>query len=487
MKTLYKLLKDVKIIKRINDYNYTVHRLEIDSRKITNNDVFFAIRGSTTDGHHFIESAIEKGAKVIICKNLPQVLHQKITYLQVEEVSYTLGIIVRNFYDNPSTHFKVIVITGTNGKTSCVTLLYELFCELGFICGLISTSENRIADEITPSNSTTPDILSLNELFVKAQNKNCEYIFMEASSHGIYQNRLAGISIDIAGFTNLTHDHLDYHKTFHEYLKAKKLLFDRLDETSIAISNSDNKNGRIILQNCKATKKFYALKKLADYKGKILESRIDGLMLQFNKLTFWTQLAGDFNAYNMLLVFAIACEFGIDPFKVVTQLSKIKKVKGRFETFISKTKITTIIDYAHTPDALKNILKSINQVRSKNETLFTVLGCGGNRDKKKRPKMGNIATQFSDKTIITSDNPRNEDPKQIIEEITLGINIKNFEKYIVIPDRKEAIKKAVLMAKSGDIILISGKGHEDYQEIGSHKYPFNDFQISEKLFIKLKK
>lgn len=488
MKTLYKLLKTIKIIKQINNLDCLVNFLQIDSRKISNNDVFFAIKGTYYDGHQFIEEAIKNGAKAIIFEKLPPTIHKKVSYIQVKNVSYSLGIIAKNFYNNPSSNFRVVVITGTNGKTSCATLLYKIFCNLGFICGLISTIKNQIANLIIPATHTTPDILSLNKLLVKAKNKNCHYLFMEASSHGIQQNRLVGISIDIVGFTNLTYDHLDYHKTFKKYLKAKKLLFDRLTKNSIAISNLDDENGKIIVEKCKANKKFYGIKNNADYKGKILESRIDGLMLKFNNLKFWTPLTGTFNAYNSLLVYATACELGINPLKVIKQMSNIKNIKGRFETFISNTKIIVVIDYAHTPDALEKILENINQIRMrKKETLFTIFGCGGRRDKQKRPKMGKIATQLSDKTIITSDNPRDEDPNQIIKEIQLGIDAQNLEKYIIIPNREEAIKTTILIAKTGDIILIAGKGHENYQEISGTKYPFNDFEVTKNLFIKLKK
>lgn len=485
IKKLNSLLKEVKILKRINNINHIVNELQIDSRKVNSNDIFFAIQGININGHEFIEEAILKGAIVIICENLPKTINYKITYIQVKNTSYTLGIIARNFYNNPSASFKLVAITGTNGKTSCTNLLYQLFCKLGFRCGLISTIENRIIDENISFNYcyTTPDILSLNRFFKKAKNKGCTYVFMEASSHGIDQNRLVGISICIAGFTNISHDHLDYHKTFSKYLKSKKILFDNLSKNSIAISNLDSSNGMIMIQNCRATKKLYSLKSSVHYKGKIIESRIDGLLLQFNGLEFWTPLIGSFNAYNLLLVFSIACELGINPVEVVTHLSDIKKVKGRFETFISDANIISIIDYAHTPDALKNILESINQVKTYNQRLFTIFGCGGNRDKKKRPKMGQIATEFSDFVIITSDNPRNEDPIKIIEDIKLGISIKNFNKYTIICNRKKAIKTAVLMAKINDIILIAGKGHENYQEINNIKYPFNDYEIIKDLFI----
>lgn len=488
MKLLHDIIYGVKIIKIINDINLKISSLQFDSREISQNDMFFAIAGYYLDGHNFINQVIlEKGVKVIVCKYLPNIIYQQVTYLQVQDVSYSLGIISRNFYNNPSLNFKLIAITGTNGKTTCVTLLYKLFCKLGFICGLISTVENRIADEIIEANHTTPDIISLNKLFVKAKHKGCQYIFMEASSHGIKQNRLIGISIDILGFTNISHDHLDYHKTFNKYLKVKKKLFDSLSQNSIAIVNVDDKNFDLIIKNCVAKKKFYSFNKFTDYKGIILKYGIDYSFLEFNGLKFYSSLIGNFNGYNMLLVFAIASELTDNALKIIKNLSAIHNVIGRFEKIISVTNITIIIDYAHTPDALENVLKTINSVRTGKEKLFTIFGCGGNRDKTKRPKMGKIAIDLSNKVIITSDNPRNENINQIVYDIISKIDIQNVSKYIVIFDRKTAIEETILLATSGDIILIAGKGHEKYQEINGIKYYFDDLAISKKILKKLNK
>lgn len=489
MKFLHDIIYGIKFIKIINNINLKISSLKFDSRCImSKNDMFFAIKGYNFDGHNFINKVIiEQNVQVIVCEYLPNVIYEKVTYFQVESVSYALGIISKNFYNNPSLSFKLIAITGTNGKTTCVTLLYKLFCKLGFICGLISTIENYISNENIVSNQTTPDIIFLNEFFVKAKNKKCQYVFMEASSHGIMQNRLIGLSIDILGFTNITHDHLDYHKTFDEYLKVKKKIFDSLPKDSIAIINLDDKNFELIIENCLAKKKFYSLNKLTDYSGKILKYNINSSFLEFNGLKFYTSLIGNFNVYNTLLVFAISSELISDSIKIIDNLSTIHNVKGRFEKIFSCTNITIIIDYAHTPDALENVLKTINQVRSGKELLFTVFGCGGNRDKKKRAKMGKIAIDLSNQVIVTSDNPRNENINQIIYDIISEIDTQKSSKYTIISDRRKAIKEAILLAKSGDIILIAGKGHENYQEVNEIKYYFDDLEISKKILKQLKK
>lgn len=487
MKNLYKILNGVKIINLINDENKNIKSLQVHSDRVSDNDLYFAIKGSKFDGYQFIEKAIKKGAKVIVCNKLPDITYKKVTYIKVTNVSYSLGIIAKNFYNNPSINFKVIVITGTNGKTTCATLLYQLFTKLGYNCSLISTIENYINNKKYIAKYTTPDILYLNKFFVKVKKEKCTHLFMEASSHAIHQNRLVGITIDIAIFTNITHEHLDYHKNFKEYLKAKKKLFDNLDKQAIAISNIDDKNGKVILQNCLAKKKFYSLKMLTNYKGKIIDSTINGLKLKFHGIEFSTPFIGTFNAYNLLLIFSTACELNIKPIKIIQKLSEIEKVKGRFEMVLSKERILLIIDYAHTPDAMSNILKSINEIRTHNETLFTIFGCGGDRDKEKRPKMGNISAKLSDKVIITSDNPRNEDPNNIINDIKSGIRNNDILKCIVVPKRKQAIKKAIFLAQKNDIILITGKGHEKYQEIKKNKYIFNDLEVVKKLLSHLKK
>lgn len=489
MKLLHDIIFDVKIIKIVNkDVNLKIDSLQVDSRLIKENDIFFAIKGCHFDGHIFINDVIiNKGVKIIVCKNLPKIIYHNVTYIQVEDVSYSLGIMSRNFYNNPTIHFKLIAITGTNGKTTCVTLLYQLFCKLGFTCGLISTIEHRIDDEIICSNQTTPDILFLNKLFVKAYNKNCQYVFMEASSHGIEQNRLTGISIDILGFTNITHDHLDYHNTFNIYLKVKKKLFDILSKNATVVVNLDDKNFNVLISNCLAKKKFYSFHQSVDYYGIILKYDFNYSLVKFNDLTFYTSLIGKFNAYNILLVFSISCELHLNPFDIVTCLSQIDNVKGRFEKIVSLKNITIIVDYAHTPDALKNVLETINLIRIGNEKLFTIFGCGGNRDTTKRSKMGIIASELSNKVIITSDNPRYENVNQIINEIISEVSVENIIKCTVIVNRKKAIEYAINLAQSGDIVLIAGKGHEKYQEINGMKYYFDDVAISKTILKQLKK
>ena len=392
----------------------------------------------------------------------------------MKDASKTLGQLASNFYGNPSEKLSLIGITGTNGKTSVTTLLFDIFKNLGFKSALISTVEYRIADEIIPSTHTTPDVVRLNQMLAKAVEMGCEYAFMEVSSHGIHQNRTEGLNFKIAGFTNISHDHLDYHKTFSEYLKTKKRFFDELNPEAIAITNIDDKNGTVMLQNTKATQKTYALKTMANYHGRILEADFNGMLLNFGGREFWTTLTGKFNVYNLLLAYAVAIESGFHEEDVLKAISTLKKVKGRFETLKSDSGIFFVIDYAHTPDALENILDSINDIRTKNERLITIFGCGGDRDHAKRPEMGKIATRKSTLAIITSDNPRTEDPAAIIKEIEAGVEPQNFSKYTSIPDRKEAIKMAIKFAEPRDIILLAGKGHEDYQEINGVKHHFDD-------------
>ncbi|MBP3840191.1 MAG: UDP-N-acetylmuramoyl-L-alanyl-D-glutamate--2,6-diaminopimelate ligase, partial [Chryseobacterium sp.] len=438
------------------------------------NSPYVTVKGTVSDGHYFINAAIEKGAKAIVCEVLPENSNADITYIQVKDASKTLGQLASNFYGNPSEKLNLIGITGTNGKTSVTTLLFDIFKNLGFKSALISTVEYRIADEIIPSTHTTPDIVRLNQMLDKAVEMGCEYAFMEVSSHGIHQNRTEGLNFKIAGFTNITHDHLDYHKTFSEYIKTKKRFFDELNPEAIAITNIDDKNGTVMLQNTKATQKTYALKTMADYHGRILEADFNGMLLNFGGKEFWTTLTGKFNVYNLLLAYAVAIESGFHEEDVLKAMSQLKRVKGRFETLKSDSGIFFVIDYAHTPDALENILDSINDIRTKNERLITIFGCGGDRDHAKRPEMGKIATRKSTLAIITSDNPRSEDPAAIIKEIEAGVEPQNFSKYTSIPDRKEAMKMAIKFAEPKDIILVAGKGHEDYQEINGVKHHFDD-------------
>ena len=408
---------------------------------------------------------------------LPEQKEEGITYIKVENSSEVLGLLASNFYGNPSKDLILIGVTGTNGKTSVSTLLFDVFQKMGYLSALISTVEYRIGNEVFPSTHTTPDIVTLNKILSKAVEQGCQYAFMEVSSHGIHQGRIDGLNFRIAGFTNITHDHLDYHKTFLDYLNTKKRFFDELPQTAVAITNIDDKNGLVMLQNTKAKKKTYALKTLADYQGKLLEADFNGMLLNFNSKEFWTTLTGKFNVYNLLLVFAIARELGFEENEILTVISQLKRVNGRFETLKSEGGIVFVVDYAHTPDALENILDSINEIRTKNERLITVFGCGGDRDKEKRPEMGKVATRKSTLAIITSDNPRTEDPMQIIKEIEAGIEVENFSKYTTIPDRKEAIKMAIKFAEPKDIILVAGKGHETYQEINGVRHHFDDKEV----------
>lgn len=468
------LLNRIPVLEISGRKNPEISEIVFDSRKAVEDSLYVAVRGTVSDGHSFIDAAIAKGAIAIVCEVLPENLYPEITYIQVKDASKTLGQLASNFYGNPSEKLSLIGITGTNGKTSVTTLLFDIFKNLGFKSALISTVEYRIADEIIPSTHTTPDVVRLNQLLAKAVEVGCEYAFMEVSSHGIHQNRTEGLKFKIAGFTNISHDHLDYHKTFSEYLKTKKRFFDELNPEAIAITNIDDKNGTVMLQNTKATQKTYALKTMANYHGRILEADFNGMLLNFGGREFWTTLTGKFNVYNLLLAYAVAIESGFHEEDVLKAISTLKKVKGRFETLKSDSGIFFVIDYAHTPDALENILDSINDIRTKNERLITIFGCGGDRDHAKRPEMGKIATRKSTLAIITSDNPRTEDPAAIIKEIEAGVEPQNFSKYTSIPDRKEAIKMAIKFAEPRDIILLAGKGHEDYQEINGVKHHFDD-------------
>ena len=468
------ILNGVDVLDILGNKEIEISEIVFDSRKAVENSLYIAIKGTLVDGHQYIPSAIEKGAKAIVCEVFPEQKEEGITYIKVENSSKVLGLLASNFYGNPSEKLTLVGITGTNGKTSVSTLLFDIFKKMGYSSVLISTVEYRIGDEVFPSTHTTPDIITLNKILSKAVEQGCQYAFMEVSSHGIHQGRIDGLNFRIAGFTNITHDHLDYHKTFLDYLSTKKYFFDRLPETSVSITNIDDKNGLVMLQNTKAKKKTYAVKTLADYHGKLLELDFNGMLLDFNGKEFWTTLTGRFNVYNLLLVFAIVRELGFEENEILTTISQLKRVNGRFEVLKSQGGIIFVVDYAHTPDALENILDSVNEIRTKNERLITVFGCGGDRDKEKRPEMGKVATRKSTLAIITSDNPRTEDPAQIIKEIEAGVESQNFSKYITIPDRKEAIKMAIKFAESKDIVLLAGKGHETYQEINGVRNHFDD-------------
>lgn len=481
MRSLKDLLYGVSISQTVGRTDVSVNEIQFDSRKVKDNDVFVAVRGVTVDGHAYINKAIELGALAVICEEIPTQYDENVIYIQVTDAQIALGVLASNYYDNPTKDLKLVGITGTNGKTTTTTLLYELFTKMGYACALISTIKIVIDGEIIPSTHTTPDILTLNKMFREAVDRGCEFAFMEVSSHGIHQNRIAGLHFSVAGFNNITHDHLDYHVTFANYIAAKKKFFDDLPKSAVAITNIDDKNGLVMLQNTVASKKTYALRTDADFKAKILENQFDGMLLEFNGKEFWTSLIGRFNAYNLLEVFAIASILGQDELQVLTALSTLKNVDGRFETFKTASGIVIIVDYAHTPDALENVLNTIDAIRTKNEKLITVVGCGGDRDKTKRPEMADIASSQSQVAIFTSDNPRTEDPEVILQEMEAGVKPQFYNRTLKITDRKEAIKTALKMAEPNDIVLIAGKGHETYQEINGVKSHFSDLEVATEL------
>lgn len=488
MVMLNDILKNVAVINITGSTVVSVLALQIDSRAVQTGDAFVAVKGTLTDGHKYIASCIEKGARVIICEVLPEELVQTVTYVQVANSAKALGLLASNFYGNPSSQMKVVGVTGTNGKTSTVTLLYRLFRALGHKAGLLSTVENQINGEIIPSTHTTPDAIHLNQLMRQMADAGCEYCFMEASSHAIDQSRIEGITFAGGIFTNITHDHLDYHKTFDNYLKAKKRFFDEMPAEAFVITNIDDRNGMVMLQNTKAHKYSYALRSPADFKAKIIDNNVQGLQLEINGAEMFTRLIGEFNAYNLLAVYACATLLGADKLECLTQLSALTPPEGRFDQIVSeKGNIVGIIDYAHTPDALKNVLHTINAIRKGNETLISIVGCGGDRDAAKRPVMAQVAAHLSDKCILTSDNPRSEDPAEILRQMNEGVEVADRKKVLSITDRKEAIKTACMMANSGDIILLAGKGHEKYQEIKGIKYPFDDKSVLRELFTELGK
>ena len=452
-----------------------------DSRKVVEGSVFIAVKGLQSDGHQFIETAIQKGAKAIICEVIPEKLIKEITYVQVADSAKTLGILASNFFDNPSQKLELIGVTGTNGKTTTVTLLFKLFRALGYNVGLISTIQNQINDQIFPSTHTTPDPIALNKLLSEMVKKKCHYAFMEVSSHAVVQERIAGLKFAGGIFTNITHDHLDFHGNFDNYIKAKKSFFDQLPSSAFALTNLDDKRGMVMLQNTKALKKTFSLQTIGDFKGKLLTNTLHGLEMDMDGREVWFKLVGNFNAYNLLTIYATAILLGEDKENVLTHLSALSPAPGRFDQIISKNNTIGIIDYAHTPDALENVLKTIQELKENNQVI-TVVGCGGNRDASKRPIMAEIASKYSDKVILTSDNPRNEEPKEILNQMYKGVGVIEKKKVSIIEDRKTAISTAVSLAKQGDIILIAGKGHENYQEIKGVKYPFDDKMILIEMF-----
>jgi len=478
MKLLQDILYQVGIKQVIGSTHIEVGLLVFDSRKVVPECVFVAMKGTLSDGHKFIDSAIEKGAAAIVCQEMPVRLNPNITYVLVDDSHAALGIMASNFFDNPSERIKLIGITGTNGKTTTSTILFDLLQLLGQKVGLISTVENKINERIVPATHTTPDAVSFNELLAQMVAEGCTYCFMEVSSHALHQHRVTGAKFAGAIFTNISHDHLDYHQTFDAYIAAKKMLFDMLPGDSFALVNQDDKHGAIMLQNCKAkVKRTYALKSMGDFKVKVIENQFGGLQLNIDGLDLYAKMVGRFNAYNLLCAYATAVLLDFDKMEVLTALSSIDPVAGRFQYVISPDQVTAIVDYAHTPDALKNVLKTIDEIRTRNEEVITVVGCGGNRDAAKRPEMARIACKLSDRVIFTSDNPRNEDPESIIQDMQSGVEPQDYRKTNVIVNRKEAIKMACSIARKGDIILIAGKGHEKYQEINGERFPFDDLAI----------
>ena len=483
MKKLADILKNIEVQELSGPDNIIISDLSFDSRQIKTGQLFIAVKGTAIDGHKFILSAIEKGAKAILCETMPDKTHKDVTFIRVHDAAKTLGILASDFYGNPSRKLTLIGITGTNGKTTIATTLYKLFQKLGYKTGLLSTVRNFVNDKAIEATHTTPDAIQINRLLKEMVDANCKYAFMEVSSHSLVQQRVSGLTFRGGIFTNLTHDHLDYHKTFTEYLRAKKSFFDTLQPGSFALTNADDRNGNVMVQNTSADKKFYGLKTPAEYKARIIESHFDGMLLSIDQAEVWTKLIGEFNAYNILSVYACARLLNQPGDEVLKILSTLDVVEGRFEHLKSSNGVIAIVDYAHTPDAVLNVLKTINQIRTGNEQVITVIGAGGNRDKSKRPKMAKIAVENSNKTILTSDNPRNEDPEDIINDMYTGVD-NNYKKNVsIIIDRKEAIKTACMIAVSGDIILVAGKGHENYQEIKGKRFHFNDKEIIAEQFM----
>lgn len=488
MKQLKDILYSVSLETVIGSTAIKVENLIFDSRRVEQGDTFIAIRGLAADGHRYIDQALQNGATAVLCEELPEKTDPTVTYGRVKDTKTALAVMAANFYDHPSRNLKLIGVTGTNGKTTVSSLLYELFMKAGYTVGLISTVKIMIGKKEYPTRLTTPDSVTINKYLKLMNDAGVNYCFMEASSHGIAQSRTAGL--DFAGgiFTNLSHDHLDYHKTFAAYRNVKKSFFDQLPNTAFALTNSDDKNGGYMLQNTKARKKSYALKSVADYKAKILESGFGGMLLRIDGQETWSKLIGTFNAYNLLAIYAAADLLGLQQTDNLKAISRLQAVKGRFEYLISSEKaITAVVDFAHTPDALENVLRTINTIRTQNETLITVVGCGGDRDKKKRPEMGQIAAKWSDKVIFTSDNPRTEDPETIVKAVEAGVDPQDFNKSLVIVDRKQAIKTACTLAEKKDIILIAGKGHETYQEVCGARHHFDDMKIVAEFLKRMKK
>lgn len=476
-----KLLRDILYKTNLQEVhgstNVAITSIALDSRKVTKDALFVAVRGVQSDGHSFIEKAIELGALAVVCETLPEVLNPKVTYVRVADSSVALGFMAANYYDQPSESLRLIGVTGTNGKTTTVTLLFQLFRAMGFKAGMFTTVRNMINADEVPATHTTPDAIELNRMLKAMVDAGCKYVFMEVSSHSVVQNRIAGLQFAGGIFTNITHDHLDYHGTFDAYIKAKKGFFDMLPSGAFALVNKDDSNGAVMVQNTKALKRSFSVRSAADFHCKVLENQFSGLHLNMDGTEFWSKLIGSFNASNMLAVYAASMLLNQDKMNVLTTLSTLGPVEGRFQYVRSASGVIAIVDYAHTPDAIENVLKTIRDIRNGNESVITIVGCGGDRDKTKRPIMAKIACDFSDRVILTSDNPRSEDPTSIIEEMKVGVEMKHMRALLSVVDRKEAIRAAIAIAKPGDIVLVAGKGHEKYQEIKGVKHPFDDMEI----------
>ena len=473
---LKELLKSISELQIVGDEQVEVTHITQDSRKITENTLFFAVKGAKIDGHTFIEQVIKEKVRVIVCEKLPETCPEGVTFVQVPDTTIAMGQIAANYYGRPSEQLKLIGVTGTNGKTTIATLLYQLFAHLGYKVGLISTIANYINQQRIETQNTTPDVLTLNEIMQRMVREGVTHCFMEVSSHGVAMHRIEGLHFAGGVFTNLTQDHLDFHKTLADYRDTKKKFFDSLSKTSFALTNIDDKNGRYMLQNSSARSYSYSLKTMADFRATVLENTFSGMLLRINDKEVWVSLIGKFNAYNLLAIYATAVCLGEDSDRVLLALSKLTPVAGRFQYFVAPDKRTLIVDYAHTPDALENVLETIRSIKKGSQQLITVVGCGGNRDKGKRPIMAHIATMLSDKVVLTSDNPRDEDPEAILRDMEAGIKTANQSKYMTVTDRRQAIKVACHLAKAGDIILLAGKGHETYQEIKGEKTHFDDLE-----------
>jgi UDP-N-acetylmuramoyl-L-alanyl-D-glutamate--2,6-diaminopimelate ligase len=488
MKILQDILYKVAIKSVVGPTNIPVANLQIDSRKITSGGCFIAIAGVEVDGHLFIESAITNGATSIICEKMPAIQHDDITYVQCQDVAAATGIIAHAFYGEPSLSLKLVGVTGTNGKTTIATLLHKLYMALGYKSGLISTVNNRIGNEIFPATHTTPDPISLNAILRSMVDQGCTHVFMEVSSHAIHQQRISGLHFTGGIFSNITHDHLDYHKTFSEYIRVKKMFFDDLNSSAFSLSNIDDKNGQVMLQNTDAGKFYYGLKNSCDFKGKIIDNALDGLLMTINEIEVHFRLIGEFNAYNILAAYGAAICLGEDKQQVLVAMSNLTGAEGRFDYIVTqKEKVMGIVDYAHTPDALLNVLSTVKKLQHGGESIITVVGCGGDRDRSKRKLMGIAAAEFSTKAIFTSDNPRSEDPEFIIKEMYEGLDEMLKRKVLMIADRREAIRTAVMLSKPEDVILVAGKGHEKYQDIKGIKYPFDDKLVLSEVFNELDK